>query len=445
VNDGLQFEADHRGRGPVAVVNTDVVLRALHVVAALAVIVLVGLAGRQVARWLRQPQVIGEITGGILAGPAAVALLGTARFHELLPAPVMSVLKTLGELGLILLLVGVAHELKTGPARLPRRAVAWVAAGSFVPALLLGAVLALFVLRFTGPAVRGDAPAPAFVVMVAVTMAITAVPVLARILTDRGMTGTRAGRLSMSGSIAMDTAGWLLLAVAIGLRSGQVTGFLKAVAVLAGGVVVALGIRRVLRTEAAGRLCSRLPRTTAVILAAVAIAVALTVEHLGLTSILGAALVGLAVPVGDSAPWAKAVDMVTSVGHFLVPVFFVVTGVNVLVGAFSAAPWELIAVVVVLGVVGKIGGGYLGARLGGQSRTVSAQVGVMMNTRGLTELIVLQAGYSAGILTAPLMLTSIVMALVTTALTGPLLLCIDRRTATELEAVPVAAAEVGTA
>ena len=419
---------------------TVVVLRGVHVVAALAVILLVALAGRQVARWLRQPEVIGEITAGLLAGPAAVWLLGSARFHVLLPASVLSVLKTCGEIGLILLLVGVAHQLRIGPSRLPRRAVAWVVAGSFVPPLLLGAVLATVLLRVGGHPLRGSAPAPAFVLLVAVTLAITAVPVLARILTDRDMTGTVSGRLAMTAAIVMDTGGWLLLAVAMGLRSGHLAGFLQSVGVLAGGAVVALGIRRVLRTEAAGRLCARLPRTTTVLLAAVAIAVALTVEHLGLTSILGAALVGLAVPVNE-APWARTVGLVSGVGRALVPVFFVVTGVSVLIGAFSAAPWPLVAAVIVLGVAGKLGGGYVGARLGGQSRKVAVQVGTMMNTRGLTELIVLQVGYSSGILTAPLLLALVIMALATTALTGPLLLAIDRRTA---DVLPVAA-ELGSA
>jgi Kef-type K+ transport system membrane component KefB len=278
------------------------------------------------------------------------------------------------------------------------------------------------------------------VLLVAVTLAITAVPVLARILTDRDMAGTVSGRLAMTAAIVMDTGGWLLLAVAVGLRSGNLAGFLQSVGVLVGGAVVALGIRRVLRTEAAGRLCARLPRTTAVLLAAVAIAVALTVEHLGLTSILGAALVGLAVPVNE-APWARTVGLVSGVGRALVPVFFVVTGVSVLIGAFSAAPWTLIAVVIVLGVAGKLGGGYVGARLGGQSRKVAVQVGTMMNTRGLTELIVLQVGYSSGILTAPLLLALVIMALATTALTGPLLLAVDRRTA---DVLPVAA-ELGSA
>jgi Kef-type K+ transport system membrane component KefB len=425
-------------------VSTAMILRGGHVLAALAVILLVGLAGRQVARWLRQPDVIGEIVGGLAAGPLAVALLGTSRFHVLLPANVLSVLKLIGELGLILLLVGVAHELRIGGSRLPRRAVAWVVVGSFVPSLVLGAGLAVWLVTSGDKAVRGHAPAPAFVLMIAVTLAITAVPVLARILTDRDMTRSTPGRLAMTAAIVMDTAGWLLLAVAVGLRSGQLSGFLKAMVVLAGGAIVALGIRRLLRTEAAGRLCEKLPRTTAVLLAAVAIAVALTVEHLGLTSILGAALVGLAVPAGESRPWARTVAMVTGVGKGLVPVFFVVTGVNVLVGAFTSAPWLLMAAVLVLAVLGKAGGGYAGARLGGQPVGTSLRVGALMNTRGLTELIVLQVGYSTGILTGPLMLVMVVMALVTTALTGPLLLAIDRW-ADRGAVLPVGAVQVGSA
>jgi Kef-type K+ transport system membrane component KefB len=418
------------------------VLRGANVLAALVVILLIGLAGRQVARWLRQPEVIGEIVGGLAAGPLAVALLGAGRFHLLLPADVLSVLKLFGEIGLILLLVGVAHELRVGGERLPRRAVVWVAVGSFVPSLVLGAVLGVWLARSGDHSLRGDSPVPALVLMVAVTMAITAVPVLARILTDRNMTRSLPGRLAMTGAIAMDTGGWLLLAVAVGLRSGRLAGFLHAMVVLACGALAALAIRRVLRTEAAGRFCERLPRTTAVALAAVAIAMALTVEHLGLTSILGAALVGLAVPAAESSPWAKPVEWVTAVGKALVPVFFVVTSVTVLVKALSSAPWPLMVTVIALATLGKAGGGYLGARMGGQPTTTSLRVGALMNTRGLTELIVLQVGYSTGILTAPLMLTMIVMALVTTALTGPFLLAIDRWSARG-STVPVAVVELG--
>jgi Kef-type K+ transport system membrane component KefB len=404
----------------------DVLLRAAHVIAALAVILVVALAGRSLAKFLRQPPVIGEIVAGLLLGPLVVGIFGRATYKVLLPQPVFSVLKLIGELGLILLLVGIAHELRNNGTRLPRRGVLMVAIGSFVPSLILGGGLGFWLLASHNHALRGDSPAPAFVLLVAITLAITAVPVLARILTDKGMTKTMSGRLAMSAAIAMDTAGWLLLSIAVGLRSGHLSGFLKSMIVLAAGAIIALGIRRLLRTQAAARLCTKLPHLMSIIVAAAAIAGALTVEHLGLTSILGAVLVGLAVPVNESAPWAKVVQRVTKVGLGLVPVFFVVTGITVLIGSFSAAPWTLFLAVIALGIVGKVVGGFLGAKAGGQPATSAMRVGALMNTRGLTELIVLQVGFSIGVLTAPLLLVLVTMAVVTTVLTGPFLAAIDK-------------------
>ncbi|HEX5403289.1 MAG TPA: cation:proton antiporter [Pseudonocardiaceae bacterium] len=404
----------------------DILLRAGHIIAALAVILVFAFAGRRAAKFLRQPPVIGEIVAGLLLGPLVVGIFGRATYKVLLPTPIFSILKLIGELGLILLLVGIAHELRNHGTRLPRRGVLMVAIGSFVPSLVLGGGIGVWLLVSHNHALRGDSPAPAFVLLVAITMAITAVPVLARILTDKGITKTMSGRLSMSAAIAMDTAGWLLLSVAVGLRSGHLSGFLKSMLVLAVGALIALGIRQLLRTEAAARLCTKLPHLMAILVAAAAIAGALAVEHLGLTSILGAVLVGLAVPVNDKAPWAKVVHQVTRVGLGLVPVFFVVTGITVLIGSFTAAPWTLFLAVIVLGVVGKVVGGFLGARTSGQPAATSMRVGALMNTRGLTELIVLQVGYSIGVLTAPLLLVLVTMAVVTTVLTGPLLAGIDR-------------------
>ncbi|WP_211295835.1 cation:proton antiporter, partial [Amycolatopsis alba] len=186
-----------------------------------------------------------------------------------------------------------------------------------------------------------------------------------------------------------------------------------------------LALRRVLRTPAATRLATRAPRVVAVALGVAAIAAALAFEHGGLTAVFGAVVLGLAVPAGADTPWRVPVASVTSAGRTLVPVFFVVTGVTVLTSGFHAAQWPLIALTVALGVVGKLGGGYLGARLGGSRRREAARAGVLMNTRGLTELIVLKVGFSAGILTAPLFLAMVIMALVATAMTGPCLLMLD--------------------
>ena len=140
---------------------------------------------------------------------------------------------------------------------------------------------------------------------------------------------------------------------------------------------------------------------------------------------------GLAIPAGG---WDAVVRRVTRAGRLLVPVFFVVTGITVFAGQFGSTPWFAIVLATALGIVGKVGGGYLGARIGGAPASDAVRVGVLVNTRGLTELVVLQAGYGAGILTAPVFLALVVMALVTTAMTGPSYGLLERRASSRWKA-----------
>ncbi|MFG3286711.1 cation:proton antiporter [Streptomyces sp. NPDC048111] len=400
--------------------------RVAHVLAALAVILLIALAGRALARTLRQPVVIGEIVVGLLCGPAVIALFGRGALDAALPAPVFDVVKLISQAGLVLFLVGLAHQLGAEHGGPRRGGTLWVAAGALAPPLITGLMLAGLVLVTDDGAARGSAPLPAFVLMVAVSMSITAVPVMARILADRGMTRSQAGQTALAAAIVIDAVGWLLLTLAISLGKGSVDGLLHSARALAFGVLCALAVRHGLRTRTARAACARLPRTAALTLGAVALTVALAMEHLGMTAILGAALVGFAVPAGQDAPWERPVAAVRRAGSLLAPAFFVVTGITVLTGSYADTSWELIAAAVVLGCLGKGLGGYLGARRGGRSPRTARQVAVLMNTRGLTELIALQAGLSAGILTGPIVLALIVMALTTTAMTGPLLNLLDR-------------------
>ncbi|MET9360232.1 cation:proton antiporter [Streptomyces sp. NPDC006632] len=401
--------------------------RIAHVTLALAVILLIALAGRALARTLRQPEVIGEIVVGLLSGPAVIALFGRPALDAALPAPVFDVIKLVSQAGLVLFLVGLAHKLGAASAgAAPRGGTLRVVVGALVVPLLTGLALAGLVLASDDDAARGSAPLPAFVLMVAVSMSITAVPVMARILADRGRTGTPAGQTALAAAIVIDAVGWLLLTLAISLGKGSLDGVLHSLRALAFGGLCALAVRYGLRTRIARNGCVRAPRTAAVLLGATALAVALAMEHLGMTAILGAALVGMAIPGGEDAPWERAVSSVSRLGAALAPAFFVVTGVTVLTGSFADTSWLLLTSAVVLGCAGKGIGSYLGARWGGRPRGTARRIAVLMNTRGLTELIALQAGLSAGILTGPMVLALIVMALTTTAMTGPLLNLLDR-------------------
>ncbi|GAA1930601.1 cation:proton antiporter [Streptomyces sodiiphilus] len=404
----------------------DLGVHLLHTGAALSVVLFIAAAGGRTARLMHQPRVIGEIIAGLLAGPAVIFLFGEETFHVLLPGTVLDVLTLIGQTGLILFLVGLAHKLRTGSGS-PSRGTVWTAAGALVAPLLSGVLLVCWIVATDDAAVRGNAPFLAFLLIVAVAMSITAVPVLARILTDRGISETAAGQAALGSAVVIDVVGWVLLTVAIGLGTGDHTSSMHSARALLTGVVCALAIRYILRLDAARVMCRRLPRGTAVLLAAAALGVAFTVEHMGMTSILGAALVGLAVPGGPDAPWGRAVTAVSRFGRALIPAFFVVTGITVLQQAFASVSWMLVGLTVLLGCAGKGLGGYAGARLGGHAPGAAARVGVLMNTRGLTELIVLQAGYEAGLLAAPLVLALIVMALATTVMTGPLLDLLDSK------------------
>jgi Kef-type K+ transport system membrane component KefB len=164
------------------------------------------------------------------------------------------------------------------------------------------------------------------------------------------------------------------------------------------------------------------------VLGTAALVAAAATERYRLTVVFGAVLVGLAVPRrGQRAPWDRAVGLTATAGRWLVPVYFTTTGLTLLAGRAHPGAWATLAVTVGLATLGKLGGGYLGARIGGLPRWISLRLGILMNTRGLTEIVVLQAGYSAGILTPRLFLALVLMALLATACTGPLLSLTDRR------------------
>jgi len=412
---------------------------ALHVVAALVAAVAVAALGAWVARLLRQPPVIGEIVAGIGAGPALIALVGDGEFHALLPAQVLSMMNLCAQCGLVLFLATTTHSLRVR-ARVSKTATSWTVAGALIVPLICGLALASWLVATDDPVVRGTAPAAGFVLVVAVCMSITAVPVLARLLSDRGISATMAGVLSLTVGIVIDAVGWLLLSIGIGLSSGNLMTFVREMTTLLVAAAITFALRWLLKTGAAEAFCARLPRTAALSLGVFALGFAFAVQQFGLTWVFGAALVGVMVPAGQDSPWRAVVGHVAPVGKALIPMFFVVTGITTLTSALHSAPWGVITVTLVLGIIGKLGGGFVGARLGKLEPLAAVKIGALLNTRGLTELIVLHVGLTAGVLTPALFLAMLVMALTTTAMTGPLLTVIERAEARRAAAVEPAVA-----
>ncbi|QUQ64188.1 cation:proton antiporter [Kutzneria sp. CA-103260] len=406
----------------------------LQLLALLGALCVAAAVGRLLARLARLPSVIGEIVVSLLLGPALLATGGPAVYAAVLPQDLLAVLKEIGEAGLVLYLVGLVHRLDHGPGGLRGRGVRRITIGSLGIPLVAGLAFAGWVLWLAPPELRGHANASALVLMLAVTMSVTAVPVLARIIEERKAALGRSAELAMMASMLIDTLSWLLLAVALGLRTGGIGGVLQAFVVLAVGGAIAWAAHRGLATAWSTRLCASSPRLVAVVLGAVAITAGTGIRLAGLTAVFGAFLVGIMVPRTEG--WSVVVRWIGRIGRALVPVYFVVAGTTVFTGGVAALPWLAVVLAVALGILGKVLGGYLGARWGGEDRLTSVRIGVLVNTRGLTEIVVLQVGYTAGLLTPGLLVALLVMALLTTALTGPLLDLVDRRTAAG-KALPV--------
>lgn len=396
----------------------------------LAVLALAGL-GRWVAKRMAQPPVIGEIAIGLVIGPLVVAVAGKATLDMLLPGPVLEILRLVGEVGLVLFLVGVAYHIRPRSTGMRSGAIAWVIVGAAVPSLVAGAGLAAWLLWTGDPHLRGSAPAAALILMLAVALTVTAVPVLARLLASRRMESTPVGTLALATATVVDAAMWLMLAGALALATRSADRSVAAVGTVVVGLAAMLVARRVLSRCSAGRW----PVFTAVMIAVVTLAAAAITSHNGLTVVLGAVLVGIALPHHSATPeasgddgtagWAQPVHLVSRVGGVLVPVFFVATGIWLLANPVSGSPWALLPAVLLLAMTCKIAGTYVGARLAGLQQATALRVGVLMNTRGLTELAVLHAGLTAGVLAPDLFVLLVVVALATTVATAPLLAGID--------------------
>ncbi|WP_052869119.1 cation:proton antiporter [Streptomyces niger] len=395
---------------------------ALQIAMALAAVLVAALLARQAAALVRQPPVIGEIAVGLILVPALSTAAGPDLTTALLPPDVQEHLRTIGTAGLALYLTGVGHSARPCRSEVPPRSYAWLLAGSLLPGLAAGALLAAWVVWRGDPGERGTAPTMALILLLAAALAVTAVPVLVRVLTDRGMRDTSEGRLSVLTAVAIDALTWLLVAAALAAASGGGRHLARALVVIVGGAGAAGAARLLLRQPAVSVWCQRWPTAAVAVLGVVTIAAARATEAAGLTAIYGAVLVGLAMPwEGRQGPRSHVVHIVEGMGRLLVPAFFVTAGLTLSTKGPVGFSWWTMILTVLLASAAKLAGGYAGARAAQLPTGTALRFAVLMNTRGLTEIAVLQAGMSAGILTPGLFFVLVVMALVTTAATGPLL------------------------
>ena len=454
--DGADAAAGSVGAGqpatvPAAGVGSRVASDALpHVLLALAVILTAARLVGLVFGWLGQPQVVGEVLAGIFLGPSLLGRFWPGALAYLLPPTVAPYLGILAQVGIILFMFLIGVELDPGVLRKNPQATIAISHASITLPFVLGALLALAL--YPRLSTR-DVPFTAFALFLGVSMAITALPVLARILTDRGIQRTRLGVMALTCAAVNDVTAWCLLAFVISVVKAQSGSAVVTVLLTAAYLGVLLLVLRPLVARLVRAVDHRSVTAGVMTVAFVALLLsALITEAIGVHALFGAFVLGAIVPHDSHIARQLRVRLEGVVVVLLLPAFFAFTGLRTQVGLLrGAAGWLLCGVIILVASLGKFGGSAAAARAAGLSWHDAASLGVLMNTRGLVELIVLNIGLDLRVLSPTLFAMLVLMAIVTTMATTPLLGLLQRGAGWEPvaepagEPLPVAAPRVDAA
>ena len=393
----------------------------------LLVILAVSRAAGGVFRALGQPRVVGEMAAGIALGPSILGVVAPGMFTAIFPAAHMLPLATLSQLGVILFMFTVGLRLDCTFLRGNVRAAVLISHSSILCPFVLGAALAVGLHADFGPGGVGLLP---FALFLGVAMSVTAFPVLARILAERQLIGTPLGVLAITCAAVDDVTAWCLLAAVLGAASAGADAVPRTLVGTAVYVAFILFVQRGLQQWMVKRLGAHPGAADAhglAVATTVAIGSALATEWIGVHALFGAFLAGLVMPRvnGFAADVADCLQGI--VGVLLLPVFFTFTGLRTNAQLLSTPGlWAVFAGVLAVAVAGKVGGSAVAARITGIRWSAALVIGILMNTRGLMEVVILNVGLDIGVISPSLFAVMVLMALVTTACTSPLLNIVAR-------------------
>jgi Kef-type K+ transport system membrane component KefB len=420
----------------------------LHVVATLAVVIAVGYVLGRLARLIGQPPVIGEVLAGIALGPSLLGVLSPAAMNSLVPnlqsdphQSVTSALYAISQLGIILYMFLVGLELDLGQLKDKAQSALLISQAGIMLPFVLGSVLALWLYPlFSHQAV----PFTSFALFLGVAMAITAFPVLARILTDWNLHRTPLGLMALSCAAADDVTAWCLLALVVGVARAEVNGALWVCL----SAVTLIALMFLIVRPVAARLVRRFdhdkpfPDGVFSLMCVAILTSAWLTETIGIHAIFGGFLLGAILPHESRLAREMTARLRDPVLLLLLPAYFAYTGLRTQVGLVSTVEdWFFCGVILLTAVAGKFGGAALAARVCGYNWRDSMALGTLMNTRGLMELIVLNIGLDLGVISPKLFTMMVIMALSTTLMTAPILNLLLRPGEKESQTKPILPAE----
>ena len=378
-----------------------------------------------------QPRVVGEMVAGILLGPSLLGWVAPNLSAALFPPASLGLLSSLSQVGLLLFMFMVGLELDTQKLRRLGHTAVVISHTSIIVPFVLGALLAYYLYPRVA---NGTMPFTGFMLFMGAAMSVTAFPVLARILTERNLIGTKLGTLTITCAAVDDVTAWCILAAITGIvraQHTQLTLWQMLVGMAAYFAIMLLGLKPILKGLAAGREGAgeaggrngglTTDKVVAVLLVFM-LASSWATEWLGIHALFGAFFAGAITPKEMGIAEDIRIKLRPLVVVLLLPLFFAFTGLRTSIGLIIApALIVYCALIFLVAVAGKFGGSMIAARIMGTPWRESAAIGILMNTRGLIELVILNIGLDIGVLTPSLFSMMVVMAVGTTLMTTPLL------------------------
>ncbi|HEY6626214.1 MAG TPA: cation:proton antiporter [Ignavibacteriaceae bacterium] len=373
-----------------------------------------------------QPTVIGEIVAGIFLGPSLLGLFFPQFSNFLFPVDSLDNLQFLSQIGLILFMFIIGMELDVGILKKSAHDAIVVSHASIIFPYFLGVVLAYFLYQNFAP---DTISFTAFALFIGIAMSITAFPVLARIIQERDLTKDHLGTLAITCAAVDDVTAWSLLAVVIAIvKAGDITSALITIILSILYVLFMLFVVKRLLNKIAQTHFTRetVNKPILAILFGILLLSSYMTEVIGIHALFGAFMAGVIIPANQSFRRVLAEKIEDFSLVFLLPLFFVFTGLRTQIGLLNNPDlWIVCLIIIAVAIAGKFLGSAVAAKFVGQSWRDSLVLGALMNTRGLMELVVLNIGYDLGVLTPEVFTMLVLMALITTFMTGPSITFID--------------------